>query len=116
MYRLYRAAVREEKPGQPDKDKPTAAECCFAWRVIGREETLAPCARGLKVGVIDTDIDEAHPAFAGRTIHRFDFSPDGHGASNWHGTAVLSLLAGSPLAARPVLSPTRNSSPPTSFF
>ena len=106
VYRLYRAAVREEKPGQPDKGKPATAECCFAWRVIGWKETLAPCARGLQVGVIDTDIDEAHPAFAGRTIHRFDFSSDGHGAPpNWHGTAVLSLLAGSPLGGAPGLIP-----------
>ncbi len=93
VYRLYRATVREEKPEQPDKDKPTTAECCFAWRVIGWKETLAPCARGLKVGVIET-------------IHRFDFSPDGHGAPpNWHGTAVLSLLAGSPLGGAPGLIP-----------
>jgi len=106
VYRLYRATVREEKPGQPDKGKPTTAECCFARRVIGWKETLAPCARGLKVGVIDTDIDEAHPAFAGRTIHRLDFSPDGRSAPpNWHGTAVQSLLAGSPLGGAPGLIP-----------
>ena len=115
VYRLYRAAVREGEPGIPDKDKPTTppgntsrcgADHCFAWQVIGWKETLAPCARGLKVGVIDTDIDEAHPAFTGRTIHRFDFSPDGHGVPpNWHGTAVLSLLAGSPLGGTPGLIP-----------
>jgi len=115
VYRLYRAAVREEEPGKPDKDKPTTApgntsrcgpDGCFAWQVIGWKETLAPCARGLKVGVIDTDIDEAHPAFEGRTIHRFDFSSDGHGAPpNWHGTAVLSLLAGNPLGGAPGLIP-----------
>ena len=115
VYRLYRAAVREEETGKPDKDKPTtapgnASRCeadrCFAWQVIGWKESLAPCARGLKVGVIDTDIEEAHPAFAGRTIHRFDFSPEGHGVPpNWHGTAVLSLLAGSPLGGTPGLIP-----------
>jgi len=115
VYRLYRAAVREGEPGIPDKDKPATApgntsrcgaDHCFAWQVIGWKETLAPCARGLKVGVIDTDIDEAHPAFTGRAIHRFDFSPDGHGVPpNWHGTAVLSVLAGSPLGGAPGLIP-----------
>ncbi len=115
VYRLYRAALREEEPGTPDKDKPTKApgnpsrceaDRCFAWQAIGWKETLAPCARGLKVGVIDTDIDEAHPAFAGRTIHRFDFSADGHGVPpNSHGTAVLSLLAGGPLGGVPGLIP-----------
>ena len=114
VYRLYRAAVSEGR-GIPEKDKPTiapgntprcGADRCFAWEVIGWKETLAPCARGLKVGVIDTDIDETHPAFAGRTIHRFDFSPDGHGVPpNWHGTAVLSLLAGSSLGGTPGLIP-----------
>ncbi len=115
VYRLYRAAMSEEKPGLQDKDKPAPppgkpSRCgedrCFARQAIGWKETLAPCARGLKVGVIDTDIDEAHPAFSGRTIHRFDFSPDGHGVPpNWHGTAVLSLLAGSPLGGAPGLIP-----------
>ena len=105
VYRLYRA-VSESKPASQDKDKPAQApgdtsrcgpDRCSAWQVIGWKETLAACARGLKVGVIDTDIDETHPAFAGRTIHRFDFSPEGRGVPpNWHGTAVLSLLAGGP--------------------
>ncbi len=109
VYRLYRAAVHEEQPGISDKDKPTTAcgaDRCFAWQAIGWKQTLAPCARGVKVGVIDTDIDQAHPAFAGRTIHRFDFSPEGHGLPpNGHGTAVLSLLAGNPLGGAPGLIP-----------
>jgi hypothetical protein len=116
VYRLYRAALNEDKPGVPDKDKaaplpgkPSRCEAdhCAARQAIGWKETLAPCAQGLKVGMIDTDVDEGHPAFAGRTIHRFDFSPDGHGAPpNSHGTAVLSLLGGNPLGATPGLVPT----------
>lgn len=100
VYRLYRAAER----GAPDNGKPAVtpgepSRCegdhCFAWAEIHWKEALAPCARDLKVGVIDTDIDQSHPVFAGRKIHRFDFSADGHGVSpNEHGTAVLSLLAG----------------------
>ncbi len=107
VYRLYRAAVSEDKAKIPDKDNampapgnPSRCEAdhCLARQAIGWNETLAPCARGLKVGVIDTDVDQSHPAFAGRAIHRFDFSPDGRGVPpNLHGTAVLSLLAGSPL-------------------
>jgi subtilisin family serine protease len=74
--------------------------------VIGWKDTLSQCARGLKVGVIDTDIDEAHPTFGGRHIHRFDFSPDGRlPAPNWHGTAVLSLLAGGSVTSTPGLIP-----------
>ncbi len=114
VYRLYRASAREE-PVTLDKSLPAtalgsastcAANRCFAREVIGWNDTLAPCARGLKVGVIDTDIDESHPAFGGRHVHRFDFGPDGRlPPPNWHGTAVLSLLAGSPITNTPGLIP-----------
>jgi hypothetical protein len=126
VYRLYHPSEGEEqnKPaaapsrllesGRPlDSGKPLksgepldcGADRCVAWQTIGWSDTLATCARGLKVGVIDTDIEETHPAFAGRTIHRFDFS-EGHGAPpNWHGTAVMSLLAGNPSGGAPGLIP-----------
>jgi hypothetical protein len=113
LYHLYRASARED-PVTIDKSPPPltggesacAANTCFAREAIGWKDTLAPCARGLKVGVIDTDIDASHPAFAGRNIHRFDFAPEGRPlAPNWHGTAVLSLLAGSPSASTPGLIP-----------
>ncbi len=114
VYRLYRASAREE-PVTLDKSLPAtvpgatptcAANRCFARSAIGWKDTLSPCAKGLKVGVIDTDIDEAHPAFQGRHIQRFDFAPDGRlPAPNWHGTAVLSLLAGSALTNTPGLIP-----------
>ena len=114
VYRLYRATAREEPvtldkslpPTAPGSTPTCAANRCFAREVIGWKDTLAPCARGLKVGVIDTDIDESHPAFEGRRIHRFDFSPEARSpAPNWHGTAVLSLLAGSPITNTPGLIP-----------
>ena len=114
VYRLYRASAREEPvtldkilpPTVPGNTPACAANRCFAREVIGWKDPLAQCARGLKVGVIDTDIDEAHPAFDGRNIHRFDFAPDGHlPAPNWHGTAVLSLLAGSSVTSTPGLIP-----------
>ena len=114
VYRLFRASAREE-PVTLDKSLPAtapgipptcAANRCFAREVIGWKDTLSPCAKGLKVGVIDTDIDEAHPAFEGRHIHRFDFAPDGRlPPPNWHGTAVLALLAGGVLTNTPGLIP-----------
>ena len=108
--------ARQEPAATVPGTTPTcAANRCFAKEVIGWKDTLAQCARALKVGVIDTDIDGPHPAFDGRNIHRFDFAPDGRlPAPNWHGTAVLSLLAGSPLRIRRGLSRTQNSSPPMS--
>jgi hypothetical protein len=114
VYRLYRASAREEPvtldkslpPTVPGTTPTCAANRCFAKEVIGWKDTLAQCARALKVGVIDTDIDGPHPAFDGRNIHRFDFAPDGRlPAPNWHGTAVLSLLAGSPATNTPGLIP-----------
>ncbi len=113
LYHLYRASARDEPVTLEKSPTPApgdGSECatntCFAREEIGWKDTLAPCARGLKVGVIDTDIDQSHPAFAGRNIHRFDFAPEGRRlAPNWHGTAVLSLLAGSPQANTPGLIP-----------
>jgi subtilase family protein len=114
VYRLYRASAREEPvtldrslpPTVPGNTPTCAANRCFAREVIGWKDTLSQCARGLKVGVIDTDVDEAHPTFGGRHIHRFDFAPDGRlPAPNWHGTAVLSLLAGSSVTSTPGLIP-----------
>ena len=114
VYRLYRASAREE-PVTLDKSLPATApgntatctaDRCFAREAIGWKDTLGQCAKGLKVGVIDTDIEEVHPTFGGRSIHRFDFAPDGRlPAPNWHGTAVLSLLAGNTLTNTPGLIP-----------
>ncbi len=114
IYRLYRAAMRNDaatnsQPAQPFGSAPQcAADRCFARQAIRWKESLAPCARGLRVGVIDTLIDVGHPAFAGREqhIHRDDFVSDGRSpAPDWHGTGVLALLAGSPMAGTPGLIP-----------
>lgn len=114
VYRLYHASARDDPvtldkgqgPPVPGSGSACAGNTCFAREAIGWKDGLAPCARGLKVGVIDTDIDQSHPAFAGRNIHRFDFAPEGRRlAPNWHGTAVLSLLAGNPQTNTPGLIP-----------
>ena len=114
VYRLYRASARAE-PVTLDKSLPAtapgnaptcAANRCFAREVIGWKDTLAPCAKNLKIGVIDTGIDLSHPAFEGRHIQRFDFAPEGRQpAPNWHGTAVLALLAGGAQTSTPGLVP-----------
>ncbi len=101
LYRVFRAAMREE-PGKSVKTQPgekCSGDHCFARDVIGWKDMLSPCARGLRIGVIDTFIDAGHPAFAGRyNIHRNDFIPDNRQpAPDWHGTGVLSILAANPL-------------------
>ena len=51
---------------------------------------------GVTIGVIDSGIDDEHPIFAGKTIHRgflFSAAPE-TGESFSHGTAVASIAAG----------------------
>jgi subtilisin family serine protease len=103
IYRVYRASMSERAGPSvviPPPGERCAGDRCFAKAAIGWKETLGVCARGLKVGIIDTVIDSGHPAFARRNnIHTFDFVPDGkRTAPDWHGTGVLSVLAANPQA------------------
>jgi subtilisin family serine protease len=49
--------------------------------------------RGVKVGVIDTVVDKAHPALKGQTITTKDFAASGK-RDTAHATAVASILVG----------------------
>ncbi|NJO23758.1 MAG: S8 family serine peptidase [Sphingomonadales bacterium] len=82
------------------------SERCFGVSVINWRPQLAACARGVKIGVIDTGIDKSHPAFAGVRFDHKDFTPaNGKKPSNQHGTGIFSLLAGSPRSSTPGLVP-----------
>jgi subtilisin family serine protease len=60
----------------------------------------------VRIGIIDTDADLQHPAFAGQKIERKAFMTSGKpSSSNWHGTGVLALLAGRPDSGTPGLVP-----------
>jgi subtilisin family serine protease len=104
IYRIHRAQMRDQE-GTSVRSPPPGQQCtherCFAREAIGWKETLGVCARGLKIGIIDTVIDSGHPAFAGRkNIHTSDYVPvEKRTAPDWHGTGVLSLLAANPQAA-----------------
>ncbi len=112
VYRLYRAAMRNEAP-QPKPSwsvetapSPCAGDHCFPRKIIQWQDQFGSCARGLRVGIIDTAIDIGHPAFKGRHIHRDSFAPDNRPAApDWHGTGVLALLAGDPVSGTPGLIP-----------
>lgn len=87
--------------------EPCAKDHCFPRRLMNWQDTLNSCASRVRIGLIDTSFDESHPAFAGRS--RFvarDFRPSRKSPKNdWHGTAVLSVLAGSLDSAAPGLVP-----------
>jgi subtilisin family serine protease len=110
LYRVYRAQMRDE-PGPSVRIAPRDEKCpedrCFARATIGWKDELGFCAATVKVGVIDTGFDLAHPVFAGRNnIHPFDFLTDGRKpAPDWHGTGVLSVLAANPSSDAPGLIP-----------
>jgi subtilisin family serine protease len=85
-------------------------ERCYGRRVVGWKDHLSACAKGVKVGVIDTGFDRAHPAFTKRGSMpepTIVMSPQNKAdrAPNWHGTGVLSLLAGAATSSTPGLIP-----------
>jgi minor extracellular protease Epr len=114
IYRTYRAAAdAAERPAErtePASQAHTAVPCkgdrCAARELIGWKVHLHSCSRGLRVGVIDTDVDHDHPTFATRKLQMGSFIPEGRlVAPNWHGTGVLAVLAGDPKSGTPGLIP-----------
>ena len=112
LNRLYRPYHPAMKAGDAVKEPPQpagrAADCssdkCFSRAAIQWKSSLASCARDVRIGVIDTEVDLRHPTFAGQDIARRDFLPGGRSsAPSWHGTAVLALLAGKPDSGTPGL-------------
>jgi hypothetical protein len=110
IYRIYRAAMKDDLLAPAPREPGTGAGCdserCFARTLINWQDGFGACARGLRIGVIDTEFDSGHPTFKGRHIHRNSFAPDNRPAApDWHGTGVLALLAGGPASGTPGLVP-----------
>ncbi len=109
VYRPWRAAtgVKTETPAI------AAPRCegdrCYGLTAIRWQPQLATCAQGLNVGVIDTDFDDHHPAFANRSlkIGRVEASSS-KSAAKTHGTGILAILAGDPRSNTPGLIPDAN--------
>lgn len=98
--------VIERNRVEPAAPGPCSRATCFGPDLISWRATLGACARGVRIGVIDTSFDLAHPAFRHVKAEQADFL-DGQSPSpyDWHGTAVLSLLAGDPGSGTPGLLP-----------
>ena len=113
VYRIYPAAETGDSkasdraiPFDPDGDNRCSGDKCFGRSMIGWKPDHKSCASRVKIGIIDTSFDVAHPAFAGRKFKQGNFLGEGAISGNdWHGTAVLSLLAGQPKSSTPGLVP-----------
>jgi subtilisin family serine protease len=97
---VYRHATDKSAASEADRGagKTCSPEQCYGPALIKWHASLAACANGVRVGVIDTDIDKEHPALAWRElrVRRFPQEADAVKAPDSHGTAVVSLLAGDP--------------------
>ncbi|HWB46062.1 MAG TPA: S8 family serine peptidase [Hyphomicrobiaceae bacterium] len=83
-----------------------SAERCYGTALIKWQAALYECTARIKVGVIDTNIDQMHPAFRGRRLKHGTFLPPGaKRAPDSHGTGVLALLSGNPESSTPGLIP-----------
>jgi hypothetical protein len=109
-YSIFLGSLGEA--GGPSR-KPTAASplpcpqsVCFGSQFIHWTDAAGVCTKSAKIGIIDTSFDTSHPAFAKLKFEQRSFL-DGAEPSpyDWHGTAVLSLLAGDTSSGTPGLAP-----------
>ena len=114
VYRILPAADAAERPTSSDATAvapganftPCTGEKCFGPTLIGWTPEHRTCARRVRIGIIDTSFDLAHPAFASHKFSNGNFLGDGTtSARDWHGTAVLGLLAGDSRGGTPGLVP-----------
>ena len=101
---VYFPANDSVKNGPPET-APASRSCdarrCYGPTLIKWHADLAGCANGVKVGIVDTALDSAHPALAWKKLDAHRPEGDTAKAPNWHGTAVVALLAGDPKSKTP---------------
>ena len=110
-YHAFHAASEPtDSRSAPAMPTPCGTDHCFGSNLIGWRPQLQACAKKVRIGVIDTSFDVSHPTFKRRHIevrpralaHVHANEPE---APNWHGTGVLSILAGEPTSGTPGLIP-----------
>lgn len=90
----------------PASAKPCPSQTCFGSQLIKWTNSLGACTKDVRIGVIDTSFDIAHPAFNSlKSIQGEFLGGERPSPYDWHGTAVLSLLAGNPKSSTPGLVP-----------
>ncbi|AQG78272.1 S8 family peptidase [Spirosoma montaniterrae] len=76
-----------------DVPQPTAQSIAWGVQAVGAD-TSPFTGNGIVVAVLDTGIDAAHPAFAGVTIIQKDFTGEGDGDQDGHGTHCAGTIFG----------------------
>jgi hypothetical protein len=78
--------------------RPTGGACghrCEAFEVTAWTQSIGQCGTDVRIGVVDTGVDLAHPSLTGANVTlRTVRSPDRSASDNDHGTAIVSLLVG----------------------
>ncbi len=120
VYRPIRAATATEPDGTPLRRTPQpaatggcSAERCFGMKAIRWDTQLQSCSQGVRIGMIDTMVDQQHPAlrvaFGDKRIEAQSFIGKGRRvAPSGHGTGILSILAGAAQSGTPGLVPNAN--------
>lgn len=112
-YSIFLGSLGEADPGGPDKraiapatQQPCPDTVCFGRKFINWSKAAGACAKTAKIGIIDTSFDTTHPAFTNlKATSRAFLDDEKPSPYDWHGTAVLSLLAGNPETSTPGLAP-----------
>lgn len=96
----------ERRKAVPASAAPCPQSACFGGQLVKWKKALAACTKDVRIGIIDTSFDIDHPTFKNLKAVQGEFL-DGTRPSpyDWHGTAVLSLLAGDPESGTPGLVP-----------
>ncbi len=105
IYSLANGGVPQGSADVVAGARSCAPDRCYGPVLINWRADLASCAIGVKIGVIDTAVDETHPALGWRKLNVHQASPKVTGPLDSHGTGVVSLLAGNPKSGTPGLVP-----------
>ena len=81
------------KPVAVDND-PQNTEASWGLEAVGADADLSVDGEEVAVAVLDTGIDKDHPAFAGITLERRDFTGEGDDDIDGHGTHCAGTIFG----------------------
>ncbi|HEU4489639.1 MAG TPA: S8 family serine peptidase [Jiangellales bacterium] len=87
------ALIRPVELDEGEGEEPAEGQPAWGIAAVGADTSLRTGA-GVVPAVLDTGIDAAHPAFAGVTLVQQDFSGDGDGDVQGHGSHCAGTVLG----------------------